>query len=95
MKTDDEFNERRFSIDTWASSNFDTKLLSGYSIKNDLLTCSKDFEETNDAEREQHSKLKSNYQVPSKNISAKFYIPQSFITTTNQTTLFQVDRLSL
>ena len=81
MKTDDEFNERRSSIDTWASSNFDSKLLTCYSIENDLLTCSKDFEETNDAEREQHSKLESNYQVPSKNISAKFYNPQSFITT--------------
>ena len=95
MKTDDEFNEHRSSIDTWTSSNFDSKLLTCYSIENDLLTCSKDFEETNDAEREQHSKLESNYQVPSKNFSAKFYIPQSFITTTNQTTLFQVDRLSL
>ena len=95
MKTDDEFNEHRSSIWAWTSSNFDSKLLFCYSNENDLLTCSKDFEETNDAEREQHSKLESNYQVPSKNISAKFYNSQSFITTTNQTTLFQVDRLSL
>ena len=70
-------------------------LITGYSIENDLSICSKDVEETNDVEWKSDSKLVSNYQVPSKNSSAKFHTWQSFITTTNSTTLFQVDRPSL